>query len=149
MGGRLFPGEHHPARFDVSDAEDRLHVVFASQDGQARVSVTARLAERLPPCSIFPSLDAASRFFQGGSLGYSATHDPGRFDGLELRCKAWSVQPLAVEAVRSSYFEDRATFPEGSTTFDCALLMRGIAHEWHSREDLCCDEPVREPSGRT
>jgi len=73
-------------------------------------------------------------------LGYSATRDAGRFDGLELRCRTWAVQPLAVEAVDSSYFGNRDKFPEGSAVFDCALLMRGIDHEWHTREDLCCGE---------
>ena len=140
VGGRLFPGEHHHARFDVSDTNDRLRVEFKSDDGTAHVGVTGRLAGALPPGSVFASVQDASRFFQGGALGYSATQDPTRYDGLELRCKTWSVQPLAVEDVKSSYFDDRNKFPEGSAAFDCALLMRGIAHEWHTREDLCCAE---------
>ena len=106
------------------------------------MSVAARLADGLPADSVFGSLDEASRFFEGGALGYSATHDAARYDGLELRCKTWAVQPLAVEAVRSSYFDDRATFPEGSAKFDCALLMRGVEHEWHTREDLYGGEPA-------
>src|SRR5207302_608127 len=76
--------------------------------------------------------------FEGGSLGYSATRDPARFQGLELRCRNWHVEPLAVEEVRSSFFEDETLFPKGSITFDCALLMRGIEHEWHGKTDLCC-----------
>ena len=139
LGGRLFPGEHHHARFDVHESGDRLRVAFESDDGRARVKVVGRVADALPPGSIFASLDEASRFFEGGALGYSATGDPARYDGLELRCKTWSVQPLEVEAVRSSYFDDLAKFPRGSATFDCALLMRGVEHEWHTREDLCCE----------
>jgi hypothetical protein len=142
VGGRLFPGEHHHAHFDVSETDDRLHVRFESDDGQARVNVTARVAEGLPAGSVFGSVEEASRFFEGGALGYSATRDRTRYDGLELRCKTWAVQPLAVEAVESSYFDDRAKFPQGSATFDCALLMRGVQHEWHTREDLCCGEPL-------
>jgi hypothetical protein len=38
--------------------------------------------------------------------------------------------------VESRFFEDRALFPSGSVAFDCALLMRGIDHEWHGRESL-------------
>jgi hypothetical protein len=136
LGGRLFPGEHHHARFDVSESEHRLRVELESDDGQVRVSVRARLADALPEDSVFGSLADASRFFEGGALGYSATKDETRYDGLELRCKSWVVQPLAVEAVQSSYFDDRTRFPEGSATFDCALLMRGAEHEWHSRDDL-------------
>ena len=40
--------------------------------------------------------------------------------------------------MRSSVFEDESLFPRGSTEFDSALLMRGIEHEWHGRDDLCC-----------
>jgi hypothetical protein len=92
MGGRLFPGEHHHARFDVNEADDRLRVRFNSDDGAARVSVAARLADGLPDASIFSSVEEASRFFQNGALGYSATRDATRYDGLELCCKTWSVE---------------------------------------------------------
>lgn len=142
VGGRLFPGEHHHARFEVSEAGDRLRVGFESDDRRARVSVAARVADGLPADSVFGSVDEASRFFEGGALGYSATQDPARYDGLELRCKTWAVQPLAVEAVQSSYFDDRTIFPEGSATLDCALLMRGVEHEWHTREDLYGGQPA-------
>ena len=61
-----------------------------------------------------------------------------RFQGMRLRCHTWQVEPLQVEEVRSSFFEDEALFPKGSIQFDCALLMRGIEHEWHGQADLCC-----------
>jgi hypothetical protein len=43
-----------------------------------------------------------------------------------------------IEQIESSHFGDLCRFPEGTTTFDCALLMRDIVHEWHGRPDLCC-----------
>jgi hypothetical protein len=39
--------------------------------------------------------------------------------------------------VESSFFNNRALFPVGSVAFDCALLMRGIDHEWHGRGRFC------------
>jgi hypothetical protein len=57
---------------------------------------------------------------------------------MELRCPNWKVEPLAVESVSSSFFDDPALFPRGSAQFDCALLMRNIEHEWHGHPDLCC-----------
>ena len=141
VGGRVFPGEHHHARFAVEetgrDAGERLSVSFESADGGASLAVDVHAADRLPDGSTFPSLAAASAFFEAGALGYSATSAPGRFDGLELRCDTWAVRPLAVDRVRSSYFEDPALFPSGSVEFDHALLMRDIPHEWHSRDDVC------------
>lgn len=137
-GGRLFPGIHHHAHFTVEETADRYHVALQSDDGVTSLSVRGRVVERLPASSIFGSLEEASAFFRGGSLGYSATQDPARFQGLELRCLDWQMEPLEVEEVRSSFFDDEALFPRGSITFDCALLMRGIAHEWHGKSDLCC-----------
>ena len=142
-GGRLFPGEHHHARFMVKENGDHLSVALASRDGDTRVSIAGRVAPSLPADSIFRDLEEASQFFEAGSLGYSATSDDGRYDGIELQCKSWSVLPLEVEQVASSFFDDEQRFPRGSVMFDHALLMRNIEHEWHSRDDLCCAMPMR------
>jgi hypothetical protein len=42
-GGRLFPGEHHRASFDVRETAKELHVAFASTDRTAHVSVDTRV----------------------------------------------------------------------------------------------------------
>ncbi len=138
VGGRVFPGIHHHARFTVEETADRFEVELRSDDGVTTMAVRGRRTNRLPASSKFRSLEEASAFFHAGSLGYSATRDPSRFQGLELRCLNWHIEPLEVDEVRSSFFEDESLFPRGSIEFDCALLMRGIEHEWHGREDLCC-----------
>lgn len=137
-GGRLFPGVHHHARFTVQEDEESYAIEIASDDRTNSIYVQGRRAEQLPSTTIFTSLPEASRFFQGGALGYSATPQPGRFHGLELNCLRWHVEPLHVDAVRSSYFDDPSRFPAGSIEFDCALLMRDIEHQWHARAELCC-----------
>jgi len=142
-GGRLFPGLHHHARFRVHETPDRLDVALDSDDGRTHMLVVGQVASDMPVGSVFRSLPTASAFFEAGSLGYSATADPGRFDGLELRCREWIVRPLEVERIESSFFDDPDQFPSGSAKFDCALLMRGVEHEWHGRDSLCCaDEPA-------
>jgi hypothetical protein len=138
-GGSLFPGEHHHARFHVQERDDHYRIVVDSDDRRTHLAVEGHVALEMPGTSIFDSLGEASEFFEHGSLGYSATAQPGRFDGLELRSSTWQVRPLAVERVESSFFEDRSLFPAGSVEFDCALLMRGIDHEWHGRESLCAE----------
>jgi hypothetical protein len=137
VGGSLFPGEHHHARFRVEERDDHYRIVLESDDRRTHLAVEGHVAPELPKTSIFDSLREASEFFEQGSLGYSVTAQPGRFDGLELRSFTWKVQPLAVDKVASSFFEDQTLFPPGSVKFDCALLMRGINHEWHGREPLC------------
>lgn len=137
-GGRVFPGEHHHARFVVAESQDRLQIDMESDDGGAALSVLGTVSDTFPVDSAFGSLADASAFFESGSVGYSATASPGRYDGLELMCRNCKVSPLAIEHVASSFFDDQLRFPRGTTEFDCALLMRGIEHEWHSRETLCC-----------
>jgi len=136
-GGRIFPGLHHPARFDIQEKDDSYSVALRSNDGQVHLQVVGRVASALPKESVFSSLEEASEFFERGSVGYSATANPGRFDGLELKSLGWRVEPLAVDYVESSFFSDEAIFPRGSVRFDCSLLMRDIQHEWHAREPLC------------
>jgi hypothetical protein len=136
MGGRVFPGEHHRASFSVSESATEIRFKMKSQDAQVAVELTGRVAEQLPPSSIFPSLGAASSFFESGSLGYSVTGDPGRLDGVTLKTEGWRVEPLEVGDVYSSYFADESRFPKGSVEFDHALIMRNIAHEWHSTSQL-------------
>jgi hypothetical protein len=136
MGGRLFPGEHHRATFAVREDAETIDLRMQSLDGGVAVSVRGRFGGELPGASCFPSLAVASAFFEPGSLGYSATSEPGRLDGLELRTRGWRIEPLQIEEVRSTYFADPAKFPPGSVEFDCALGMRNLAHEWHGAEDL-------------
>ena len=135
-GGRLFPGEHHLAKFQVNDDGDRIELHMRAVDGGAQVDVVGRAASALPPASVFRNVSEASAFFEPGSLGYSATADGRWLDGIVLRTSSWSVTPLAIEEARSSYFSDEALFPPGSVAFDCALLMRNIEHEWHAAEDM-------------
>jgi hypothetical protein len=129
-GGRLFPGAHSRASFDVRETERELHVAFASGDGIARVSIDVRVAQRLHGSELFADTTQASDFFRHGSEGFSATRDAGRLDGLALRAGHWAVEPAEVNAAYSSYFGDATLFPPGSATLDCALLMRDIPATW-------------------
>lgn len=137
LGGRVFPGVHHHATFDVHEQDGRQYRVYmTSDDGKAQVAVDGRCCDDLAESSVFSSLREASDFFERGAIGYSETSCSGEYDGLELQTFDWQVEPLTVERVKSSFFGDTSIFPEGSVEFDCALLMRGIEHEWHGREML-------------
>jgi uncharacterized protein YqjF (DUF2071 family) len=136
LGGRMFPGEHNPALFKVRDSGGKIRFSMRSRDGSVAVQLAGSVAGSLPARSIFPSLPVVSSFFEAGSLGYSLTHDVGRLDGLRLETREWRVEPLHIAKVFSSFFADEAKFPKGSVRFDNALLMRNIAHEWHTAADL-------------
>lgn len=131
-GGRLFPGVQHHARFAVNERGDQYEVRLRSDDAQTCVAFSGRAANAFPGDSVFSSVDEASSFFEGGSMGYSEARKPGCFDGLELRTFDWSVTPVSIDRAESSFFADEKLFPPGSVAFDSALLMREVTHEWHS-----------------
>ena len=136
VGGRVFPGIFQKSTFTTREESSSVSVRIVRGDGGDEITFAGRVAESLPTTSIFPSLAEAVGFFSLGATGYSATHDENHYHGMELRCLDWTVVPLAVEQARSCFFDDLGRFPAGTAQLDCALLMRGIAHEWHSRPDL-------------
>ena len=139
LGGRAFPGVHH-ASFRVDESDERFQIAMTSDDGKTRIAVDASVASALPGSSVFRSLADASAFFEGGSVGYSPAHRPGAYEGMELQTSDWAMEPLAVNAVQSSFFERPDLFPPGSAVFDSGLLMRKIQHEWLPREAPCCGD---------
>jgi hypothetical protein len=142
-GGRLFPGEHHRASFEVHDSASEVRIDVRSEDGGMRLGLAARPAERLASGSVFASLEEATEFFRGGSFGYSVTTRPGQLDAVELRAPDFALSPLELSWVTSSFFSDPDAFPEGSLELDSALVMRGIEHEWHGHGVLRCGSPAR------
>ncbi|WP_123533825.1 DUF2071 domain-containing protein [Halosimplex salinum] len=149
VGRRSF-GEYYRADFDVREGDGRYAVAMESHDGETRMSVTASEADELPAGSVFDSVGAASEYHRLGAVGYSPAPGGGRFDGVELATDEWRVTPLSVEDVSASFFEDERRFPSDTVTFDNALLMRDIGHEWRDVGSICpeadvvADEP---PSG--
>ena len=135
-GGRIFPGEHHLAKFEVRESASAVNVRMDSCDGEVQIHVAGEVGDDFPADSVFGSLDEASAFFERGCLGYSARRDSDRLDGLRLETQNWRVQALKVSRIRSSVFDDTAKFPPGSIAFDHALLMRDIPHQWHAAKAL-------------
>jgi hypothetical protein len=112
LGGRIFPGRHHRARFDVSETNESIHVAFATMDGSVDVDVAVHVTDQLDGSSLFCTLAAASGFFEAGSVGYSATRASMHFDGLQLRTSGWKVEAAAVAQL------------------DSVLVMRQVPVDW-------------------
>lgn len=131
-GGRLFPGEHNLAQFEITDTEAKVELKITTEDRLANVHVVAQVADNIMPGSIFQTLAEASQFFCAGSLGYSPNQRTGEIEVMELRTLKWEMQPLLVEQAHSAWFADKSRFPEGAPELDSAFIMRGIEHEWHA-----------------
>ncbi|MER5967321.1 DUF2071 domain-containing protein [Streptomyces sp. NPDC002057] len=129
-GGRVFPGEHGRAGFEVHETPDQVRVAFATWDGDTRVDVTVAPSDALRGSELFTDLAEASRFFQDGARGYSATSSGRHLDGMELHTDAWHVEAVRVHSAASSFFDNSERFPPGSATLDCALVMRDVPVGW-------------------
>ena len=129
VGGRIFPGKHHLAKFNVLESNGNYHVDFISSD-KTTISIDAKETDAFASTSIFETLENASDFFENGNIGYSPNGN--KFDGIKLNTYTWQVKPLEVFDVQSSFFENEKLFPKGSVKFDNALLMNRIEHEWSS-----------------
>jgi hypothetical protein len=132
VGGRLFPGKHYLARFNVMEGDGKYHVDFTSSDNTS-ISIDAKETDRFNPHSIFETLENVSEFFEKGAVGYSPNKD--KYEGLKLQAYTWQVRPLDVTNVHSSFYENESVFPKGSVQFDNALLMTKVEHEWKSMQD--------------
>ena len=127
VGGRLFPGKHYYASFNVQEKNGSYHVDFESSD-HTEILIDAVETDKLNSNSIFSTLKEASDFFEKGDLGYSPHNN--RFDGLKLKTYTWETRPMEVLKVKSTFFDNEEIFPKGSVQFDNALLMTNIEHEW-------------------
>ncbi|SFI26055.1 DUF2071 domain-containing protein [Halpernia frigidisoli] len=126
-GGRIFPGKHHFANFNVLQKDNSYHVAFKSSD-ETEISVDAQETNLFPNDSIFNNLENASKFFEEGDLGFSPNKE--KLEGLRLKVYNWKATSLKVSNVKSSFFYNEEIFPKGSVNFDHALLMKNIEHEW-------------------
>jgi len=136
FGGRVFPGIFHHSQFEGSESQNKLALRILGAENKTKIEFAGHLAEELPSTSLFSTLEEASSFFALGSTGYSATHSEGHFHGMELHSTDWKIAPLDIETAKSCLFDDPNQFPAGTAELDCALLMRNVKHEWHSRPDL-------------
>jgi hypothetical protein len=139
-GGRIFPGVHHAATFDVIETSHHFKLDMRSHDKTTSVRVHAHITNSLPTHSVFRSLEEASEFFRRGSLGWSSRSEKNTFDGLELSSQKWLIEPMAIDHVASSFFESPKFFPADSAIFDSAFLMRDIPHQWHALGKLAVKE---------
>lgn len=137
VGSRAF-GRHYRADFDVDEGDGRYELRMENDDHGVSMHVVATEAEGLPADSVFPDVSAASEYHECGAVGYCPSPDGERLEGVELATDEWRVRPLAVEDVHASFFE--SVLPDDAVTFDNALLMRDVDHEWQPWSSIATPE---------
>ncbi|WP_330444160.1 DUF2071 domain-containing protein [Flavobacterium sp. C4GT6] len=128
-GGRVFPGKHYKAKFNVSEASGHYAISYTANDATF-MNIEASEVHEFNPNSVFSDIETASAFFKNGSIGFTPCNSG--LDSVILYTYNWEIKPLEVTKVESSYFNDTNLFPNGSIQFDNALLMQNIEHEWRS-----------------
>ena len=146
LGGRAFPGWQHRARFDVAEGDGAFRVTVQSTDGHVEIMVVAHRAEELMTGSLFGSVAAASAFFRCSPLGYAATPTEGVLDGVALTAEGWAIEPLHLDEVRSSFFDDGTRIPPGAVQVDSAFLMANLETTWTSQPRLTVADRVHSAS---
>ncbi len=112
VGGKIFPGIHHAANFEVNETENHFKLEMQSEDGETFVRVSARVADEFAGRIGFQFASRSVGVFsrrRAGMVCASAQAD-NEFDGLELQCREWRMESLAVEKVESSFFENAEFF---------------------------------------
>jgi uncharacterized protein YqjF (DUF2071 family) len=129
LGGRVFPGLHQRARFQVEETDEQVRVAFTTSDGATKVDAEVRRTRELRGSRLFRDLETASTFFQSAPTAWSPRRD-GRLEAVSLHTDAWSIEAAEPLRVRSSFFDDRTRFPTGSVTLDSAMLMVDVPVRW-------------------
>jgi hypothetical protein len=133
MGGKVFPGVFSMSEFEVRERNDSVSIRIVDAQGVEQVRFAGESAAEHGAGSVFPTLEEAANFFSLGATGYSLSGDGRSFEGMELRSLSWKIAPMKATETYSRWFAREDVFPRGSVEFDCALVMRNIPHQWHSR----------------
>ncbi len=134
-GDRVFPGVHRIARFEVGEKGSDLHIEVESRDGTLGLSVTAHESTTMAG-ELFRSVESAIDFFRRGTLGYSSSGSSCCLSGVRLQSQSWEAQPVSIDHMTSSLFDDKEAFPRGSCTLDSGLVMRNLPARWISQGAL-------------
>ncbi len=114
LGGRLFPGVHGKAAFDVAESDASLAMAVSTERGAADVALRVRAAGQWRPTPLFPTFDAVCEFFRRGDCGFSCSlHTTGwKACGSRRWSGRWSRSPSTTCARRST--RTRRDFPRAA-----------------------------------
>lgn len=95
----------------MKETEKNYHIAFKSSDNTSLL-IDAKVSDKFNNGSVFENLETASEFFENGDICFSPKGN--KFQGLKLQTFNWSVRPMEVLNVKSSFFENKNLFPQGS-----------------------------------
>jgi hypothetical protein len=124
VGGRLFPGVQKRGRVDLDESETRFRVQMSAPGTHVAVDVELGGAWT---STLFPTVDAASAFYEHGSVGWSPKRNGAGAEPLQLTSPDWAVEPAHAISVQSSFFD---ALPAGSAVLDSVVAMSDLPFFW-------------------
>ncbi|MCU1486633.1 MAG: hypothetical protein JWN67_3379 [Actinomycetia bacterium] len=125
-GGRAYPGVHRHADVHVHAESGTWEV---SLRGAVELEAVASAVDA-PTGSLFASVADAATFFGEGSTGLSPARRGG-LEAIELEAPAFRLEPLRIEDLRSSWFDEH--FPPGTLEVDAGFVLRDVPVRWRAR----------------
>ncbi|WP_171051647.1 DUF2071 domain-containing protein [Alteribacter natronophilus] len=129
-GGRLFPGFTHYSSFEVTDQDGQVDFSMTAKDNSATMRFKGHDTDTIPETSVFSSFQEISDFFREGADGYSPGREDNCSQGICLLTDTWNMKPFHVESSAATFFADTLGIKESDMTYDSAVVMRDVAHEW-------------------
>ena len=142
-GARLVPSPDDCTRIEVRSSDAALTARVESGDGTTDLDLAASLGSWRSD-ALFKSANAARASIASGHVVWDGD-EQGELEGVELRSTGGTAQGLEVVRLASTWFDDRARFPLGAATLDCAIVVRDADHEWHAP----AGQPARAQAGGT
>lgn len=124
VGGRLYPGSHRYARFEVEDAGERIRHEVIAPDIRIRADVATGATWS---SSLFATPADASEFFRAGLVCWSPARNGRGLEGRAMHPGPWALEPATALRVESSFFEG---MPAGTALLDSAFVMRDVPITW-------------------
>jgi hypothetical protein len=124
LGGRILPGKHSLAQFQVNETDTDFDVELTSKDNH--VHVQTHLSNEWDS-SLFENWEQASNFYKNSPTGWSPKVNGVGEEGMSLTADNWSVKPAKTTLLKSSFYD---AIPSSDITYDHTLVMQKISSHW-------------------
>jgi hypothetical protein len=124
LGGRILPGKHSLAQFQVNETDTDFDVELTSKDNH--VHVQTHLSNEWDS-SLFENWEQASNFYKNSPTGWSPKVNRVGEEGMSLTADNWSVKPAKTTLLKSSFYD---AIPSSDITYDHTLVMQKISSHW-------------------
>lgn len=127
------------ARFRVVETREAIELVGDSDDRRMHLALKGRVTRWLPRQSVFGSVAQAHDFVRLDLEDLGLIGPETGSGGAGRGARRSRLQPLALERVEASWFDDSPLATAGALEFDSAFWVRDDELAWSPHAAFCCD----------